>query len=54
MKVLPRYRFKVLIDGDEKVTGDLMSDMFKPGFQPPKDIPDPADTKPEDWVDQDK
>mmetsp|Transcript_810 Transcript_810/g.1200 ORF Transcript_810/g.1200 Transcript_810/m.1200 type:complete len:285 (+) Transcript_810:132-986(+) len=41
---------RILIDGDEVVSGSLLED-FEPSFNPPKQIPDPDDKKPEDWVD---
>ncbi|KAI0559883.1 Calnexin [Gracilaria domingensis] len=45
--------FKVLIDGDVKKEGTL-SDSFDPPVQPPKEIDDPEDKKPGDWVDKAK
>ncbi|KAK9855449.1 hypothetical protein WJX84_001402 [Apatococcus fuscideae] len=45
--------YAVLIDGEEKKTGSLFED-FKPSINPPKEIDDPEDTKPEDWVDEAK
>jgi len=41
--------YKVLIDNVEKKSGNLVDDW---GFLPPKKIPDPAQSKPTDWVDE--
>jgi len=40
--------YEVLIDGKSQRTGSLLEDW---DFLPPKEIPDPAISKPEDWVD---
>lgn len=40
--------YKILIDGDEKESGKIKEDW---DFEQPKQIKDPEDTKPEDWVD---
>jgi len=45
--------YAVLVDGDEKNAGSLFED-FSPAFIPPKEIDDPEDKKPEDWVDESK
>ena len=45
--------YSMLIDGEEKKSGSLF-DHFDPSFNPPKEIDDPEDTKPEDWVDEAK
>lgn len=47
------YSYQILIDGEEKKSGSLFED-FSPPFNPPKEIDDPEDTKPEDWVDTPK
>ena len=44
-------RYKVLIDGKEEKAGSLFED-FEPAFNPPEEIDDPEDKKPEDWVDE--
>merc|ERR1712216_897429 len=41
--------YTVSIDGKEEKTGSLFED-FEPPFNPPKEIDDPEDKKPEDWV----
>jgi len=47
--------FQVLVDNESKASGSLLDDSsFEPSFQTPKDISDPADTKPSDWVDESK
>ncbi|KAL3689544.1 hypothetical protein R1sor_015853 [Riccia sorocarpa] len=47
--IYPDNTLKILIDGEEKKTADLLSDDFEPAVIPPKTIPDPEDKKPEDW-----
>ena len=42
--------FDILIDQESVLTGSLLEDMTPP-VNPPKEIDDPADSKPEDWVD---
>jgi hypothetical protein len=45
-------RYQILIDGEVKASGDLLEETaFQPPFQPPKEIDDPEDKKPSDWVD---
>jgi len=46
-------RYDVLIDGESKKSGSIFDD-FEPPFNPPAEIDDPEDTKPEDWVDSPK
>lgn len=45
--------FEIFIDRESKSKGSLMTD-FEPPFMPPKEIDDPTDSKPEDWVDEAK
>lgn len=45
--------FSVEVDGAMKREGSLMEE-FEPPVQPPKEIDDPEDSKPEDWVDTQK
>jgi calnexin len=45
--------YAILIDGEEKKAGSLFED-FKPAFNPPEEIDDPEDSKPDDWVDEAK
>jgi calnexin len=45
--------YAVLIDGEEKKAGSLFED-FEPPFVPSDSMPDPDDTKPEDWVEEAK
>jgi len=47
------YRYDLLIDGESKKSGSLFDD-FEPPFNPPAEIDDPEETKPEDWVDTPK
>lgn len=48
--IRPDNTYTVYIDGVDKKSGSLLED-FEPSFLPPKEIPDPEDSKPEDWVD---
>lgn len=50
--IYPNNTMKILIDGEEKVSADLLSDAFEPTVIPPKTIADPEDKKPEDWDDR--
>ncbi|KAF7834077.1 calnexin-like protein [Senna tora] len=46
----PDNELKILIDGEEKKTANVLSsEDFEPPLIPPKTIPDPEDKKPEDW-----
>ena len=46
---------KILVDNEEKKSASLLSDTdFKPPVNPPTEIDDPEDTKPESWVDEPK
>ncbi|KAI9811377.1 MAG: hypothetical protein M1827_005537 [Pycnora praestabilis] len=49
--VKPDQTFEVKIDGDSVKSGSLLED-FSPSVNPEKEIDDPNDKKPEDWVDQ--
>lgn len=42
-----------MVNGQTEKTGSLLED-FDPPFNPPKEIDDPEDKKPEDWVDEEK
>eukprot|EP00178_Gracilaria_changii_P014145 TRINITY_DN40146_c0_g1_i1.p1 TRINITY_DN40146_c0_g1~~TRINITY_DN40146_c0_g1_i1.p1 ORF type:complete len:635 (+),score=140.81 TRINITY_DN40146_c0_g1_i1:415-2319(+) len=53
LAVMKNGSFKVLVDGEVKKEGTL-SDSFDPPVQPPKEIDDPDDKKPDDWVDKAK
>jgi len=48
--VKPDNYFEVRIDGTRVKNGTLLED-FEPAVLPPKEIADPDDKKPEDWVD---
>jgi len=48
--VSPDNTYEVLINGESDKKGSLLED-FQPPVNPPKEIEDPNDTKPEDWVD---
>ncbi|KAJ1962422.1 hypothetical protein GGI12_002661 [Dipsacomyces acuminosporus] len=45
--------FSIAIDGTERRTGSLLDD-FVPPVNPPKEIEDSSDKKPEDWDDNEK
>jgi calnexin len=46
---------KILVDNVEKKSANLLSDTdFSPPVNPPKEIDDPQDKKPEDWIDEPK
>ncbi|EHY54777.1 hypothetical protein HRR83_004095 [Exophiala dermatitidis] len=48
--VKPDNTFELLIDNKSAKNGSLLED-FSPAVNPPKEIDDPNDKKPEDWVD---
>ena len=45
--------FRILINNAEARSGSLLHDV-KPSVNPPKEIDDPTDVKPEDWVEEAK
>jgi len=49
--VHPNNTYNVLINGESDKTGSLLED-FEPPVNPPKEIDDSEDKKPEDWVDE--
>lgn len=49
--VKPNQTFEVRINGDRVKNGTLLED-FTPRVNPPKEIDDAKDVKPDDWVDQ--
>ncbi|KAL1964335.1 hypothetical protein VTN77DRAFT_7020 [Rasamsonia byssochlamydoides] len=51
--VKPDQTFQILIDGEPAKNGSLLED-FTPPVNPPKEIDDPKDKKPDDWVDEPK
>jgi calnexin len=51
--VRPDNSFEILIDGESSKQGSLLTD-FSPAVNPPKEIDDPTDSKPSDWVDDEK
>jgi calnexin len=48
--VRPNNTFSILVDNAEVRNGSLFFD-FEPPLLEPRDLPDPADSKPTDWVD---
>lgn len=42
--------YQVLIDNEVASEGSLLEN-FEPPFNPPAEIDDPSDSKPDDWVD---
>lgn len=51
--IKPDNSFEVQIDGVKKASGDLLTAM-EPPINPPKEIDDPQDSKPGDWIDEPK
>lgn len=51
LSVFANGSYALSIDSEVKVDGSLSED-FEPPVQPPKEIDDPEDKKPEDWVDE--
>jgi len=51
--VRPDNSFEIKINNKTAKSGNLLED-FRPAVNPPKEIPDPNDKKPEDWVDEAK
>ncbi|KAJ1680408.1 hypothetical protein EV182_000063 [Spiromyces aspiralis] len=49
--VTPDNKYRILIDDEEATAGSLFED-FVPPVNPPKEIDDPSDKKPSDWVDE--
>ena len=49
----PNNTYDVWLDGEPSKTGSLLED-FEPPVNPPREIDDPEDKKPADWVDQEK
>ncbi|OJA11333.1 hypothetical protein AZE42_10516 [Rhizopogon vesiculosus] len=49
--VNPDNTYDVLFNGESQRSGSLLED-FTPSVNPPKEIDDPEDVKPADWVDQ--
>jgi len=45
--------YEIFIDQKSEASGKLLED-FEPSVNPPKEIPDPDDHKPDDWVDEAK
>eukprot|EP00898_Chlorokybus_atmophyticus_P003345 jgi/Chlat1/4010/Chrsp26S04079 len=48
--IRPDNTYEVLVDGESRSSGSLLTD-FDPPVNPPKMMDDPEDKKPEDWVD---
>lgn len=51
--VRPDQTFEIQMDGNQVKSGSLLED-FNPPVNPPKEITDPNDTKPADWVEDAK
>lgn len=49
--IKPDNTFEMMVDGKVVEEGSLF-EKFTPPINPPKEIPDPNDQKPEDWVDE--
>ena len=48
--IRPDQTFEIKIDGESVKNGTLLED-FAPSVNPEKEISDPKDKKPDDWVD---
>ncbi|KAG0361074.1 calnexin [Gamsiella multidivaricata] len=51
--VKPDQTFEIKVNGDSVTTGSLLNS-FQPEVNPPKEIDDPTDSKPADWVEEAK
>ncbi|KAI9593289.1 Calreticulin family-domain-containing protein [Syncephalis fuscata] len=51
--VRPDNTFEIRINDEKVSSGSLLED-FTPAVNPPKEIDDPEDKKPEDWVDEER
>lgn len=51
LHVKPDQTFEILVNGKSEHKGSLLED-FTPSVEPPKEIDDPDDKKPEDWVEE--
>ncbi|ELU40242.1 calnexin [Rhizoctonia solani AG-1 IA] len=51
--VNPDNTFEILINNESNTKGNLL-ESFEPPVNPPKEIDDPEDKKPSDWVDEEK
>lgn len=51
LTVHPNNTYSIGINGEQVKEGSLLED-FTPSVNPPKEIDDPKDKKPEDWVDE--
>eukprot|EP00283_Hemiselmis_rufescens_P022902 CAMPEP_0173439532 /NCGR_PEP_ID=MMETSP1357-20121228/21102_1 /TAXON_ID=77926 /ORGANISM="Hemiselmis rufescens, Strain PCC563" /LENGTH=529 /DNA_ID=CAMNT_0014404915 /DNA_START=13 /DNA_END=1602 /DNA_ORIENTATION=+ len=49
--IRPDNTFEIKVDGESKTKGSLLESM-QPPINPPKEIDDPKDSKPSDWVDE--
>ena len=49
----PNNTYNVLLNGESDKTGSLLED-FEPAVNPAREIDDPEDKKPSDWVDERK
>jgi hypothetical protein len=49
----PNNTFNIFLNGDLEKTGNLLEDM-EPSINPPTEIDDPTDSKPLDWVEEDR
>jgi len=49
--IRPDNTYEIKINNESKKTGSLLTD-FEPSVNPEKEIDDPSDSKPADWVDE--
>lgn len=50
LMIRPDNYFEVQVDGESKASGSLL-DAMEPSVNPPKQVDDPTDTQPADWID---
>ncbi|GIL85126.1 hypothetical protein Vretimale_9965 [Volvox reticuliferus] len=52
LKIFPDHKYEILVDGKVRSSGSLLDpSTLQPPLLPPRDLPDPDDKKPADWVD---
>ncbi|GIL66542.1 hypothetical protein Vafri_20038 [Volvox africanus] len=52
LKIFPDHKYEILVDGGMRSSGSLLDpSTLQPPLLPPRELPDPDDKKPADWVD---
>ncbi|GFR44212.1 hypothetical protein Agub_g5399 [Astrephomene gubernaculifera] len=53
LRIGPDHRYEILVDGSSRSSGSLLEEgVLAPPLLPPREVPDPDDIKPADWVEQ--